>query len=158
MLRKRKRKCTTLGLIIDFLFASSNCTVGGSNPKPVMVPAELIFGALDGPWFHHCQNVDTKWFDAKCQSTSDDSPILWRGSEKRGWVKQKIALILKGLPPSHHFDWEKPQHYKWWCGVWGMWFVSQWNCWIPHRKYKKWNRKLSDKLFASPCLGWMFQP
>ena len=28
-LRKRKRKCTTLGLIIDFLFDSSNCTVGG---------------------------------------------------------------------------------------------------------------------------------
>ena len=44
-------------------------------------------------------NVDTKWFDAKCQSTRW-FPNFWVGV--RNGVGEKIALILKGLPPSHH--------------------------------------------------------
>ena len=39
-----------------------------------------------------------------------DSPIFWVGV-KNG-VGEKIALILKGLPPSHHLIGKKPQHYK----------------------------------------------
>ena len=99
-------------------------------------------------------NVDTKWFDAKCQSTRW-FPNFWVGV--RNGVGEKIALILKGLPPSHHLIGKRPQHYNWWCDVWLMW-LSQWNCLMPHRKIKNWNGKLNAKLFASPHLVGCFNP
>ena len=86
-----------------------------------MVPAELIFGAFDGPWFHHCQTLTRSDLMLSVRAP-DDSQFLG-GSEKRGgWNKN--CPYLKGTPALPPLDWEKPQHYKWWCGVWRMWFVS----------------------------------
>ena len=69
-------------------------------------------------------NVDTKWFDAKCQSTRwiPWVPNFWVGV--RNGVGEKNCPYLKGTPALPPLDWEKPQHYKWWCDVWRMWFVS----------------------------------
>ena len=49
---------------------------------------------------------------------------------------EKIAPYFKGTPALPPLDWEKSQHYKWWCDVWRMW-CFQWNYWIPHRKFRK---------------------
>ena len=49
-------------------------------------------------------------------------PQFLGGSEKRGGWKN--CPYLKGTPALPPLDWEKPQHYKWWCDVWRMWFVS----------------------------------
>ena len=49
-------------------------------------------------------------------------PQFLGGSEKRGgWKNCPYLKWTPALPP---LDWEKPQHYKWWCDVWRMWFVS----------------------------------
>ena len=86
-----------------------------------MVPAELIFGALDGPWFHHCQTLTQSDLMLSVRAP-DDSPIFgWEWVT--GWVT-KNCPYLKGTPALPPLDWEKPQHYNWWCDVWRMWFVS----------------------------------
>ena len=95
-LRKGKSKCTTLGLIIDFLFDSSNCTVGGQT----LTQSDLMLSVR----------------------APDDSPIFgWEWVT--GWVTNNCPY-LKGTPALPPLDWEKPQHYNWWCDVWRMWFVS----------------------------------
>ena len=86
-----------------------------------MVPAELIFGALDGPWFHHCQTLTQSDLMLSVRAP-DDSPIFgWEWVT--GWVT-KNCPYLKGTPALPPLDWEKSQHYNWWCDVWRMWFVS----------------------------------
>ena len=44
------------------------------------------------------------------------SPIFWVGVING--VGEKIAPYFKGTPALPPLDWEKSQHYKWWCDVW----------------------------------------
>ena len=54
-------------------------------------------------------------------SKSDQSRFSEESSSEDPW---KNCPYLKGTPALPPLDWEKPQHYKWWCDVWRMWFVS----------------------------------
>ena len=45
-----------------------------------MIPAELMLGALDGPWFHHCQTLTQSDLMLSVRAP-DDSPlrqVLWQ--------------------------------------------------------------------------------
>ena len=153
-LRKREHKCTTLGLYIDFLFASSNCTVGGKS-KAGHGSSWACFWCIGWVMIPSLSNVDTKWFDAKCQSTRW-FPNFWVGV--RNGVGEKIALILKGLPPSHHLIGKSHSitNDDVTCEGCGCF---QWNYWMPHRKFKKKMKwEVERQIVCVSTFGWMFQP
>ena len=99
-------------------------------------------------------NVDTKWFDAKCQSTRwFPSPQFLGGSEERGEERGgwKNCPYLKGLPPSHHLI-GKSHSIK--IMMWRAGEVFSFQLIIGHHIEVQKLRigKTNAKLFASACL------
>ena len=124
-----------------FWFQQLHCR--GSNPKPVMVPAELIFGALDGPWFHHCQTLTQSDLMLSVRAP-DDSPIFWVGVSN-GVGDKKLPLFKRdSRPPTTWLGKATALQLM-------MWRVKdvvcfQWNYWIPHRKFKKFKLEIERQI------------
>ena len=74
--------------------------LSGSNLKPVVVPAELIFGALDGTGFHHCQTLTRSDLMLSVRAP-DDSPlrlVLWQ--EQLCKLPTLLACLSQGASSS----------------------------------------------------------
>ena len=82
-------------------------------------------------------------------------PQFLGGSEKRGGWKN--CPYLKGTPALPPLDWEKSQHYKWWCDVWRMW-VFPMELLNATSKIKKLKWEVERQIVCVSTFGWMFQP
>ena len=95
-----------------------------------MVPAELIFGALDGPWFHHCQTLTRSDLMLSVRAP-DDSPIFgWEW--ETGWVKKLPLFKRDSRPPTTWLGKATALQLMMWRAKDVVCF--QWNYWMPHRK------------------------
>ena len=79
------------------------------------------------------------------------------GAKTSNHALTKNCPYLKGTPALPPLDWEKPQHYNWWCDVQRMWFVSNGiiECHIENKKLKL---EIERQIVCVTMFGWMFQP
>ena len=99
-------------------------------------------------------NIDTKWFDAKCQSTRW-FPNFWVGVKKRGgW--QKLPLFKRDtLPPTTWLG--TATHFHLWCDMWQMWIVSMKLLKTTSRVLEM-DFEIKRQLVCVTKFGCMFQP
>jgi len=89
-LREKNAGAESLGLYIDFLFASSNCTVG-DNPKLVLLPAMFLFWCIGWSMLPSFVEHSTQSNLALSVTAPVDSQFFLVGVNNG--VGEKIALI-----------------------------------------------------------------
>ena len=93
---RRFEKENTSAQHSDFILISFLLPViaqSGVNPRPVVVPADLDVGALDGSWFHHCRTL-TRSDMMPSVRAPDNSPlrlVLWQEHS----ASSRTCLLIK---------------------------------------------------------------